>query len=84
MKCIHDAGKCYAIPMDLSSVKACEELAKELKQRTTKLNVLINNSGVSWGEPLEDYQEKGWDKVMNVNVKTVFYLTRAVLPLLEV
>jgi len=46
--------------------------------------VLVNNSGVSWGEPLDKYQEKGWDKVMDVNVKGLFFLTKELLPLLEV
>lgn len=45
--------------------------------------MLVNNSGVSWGEPLDKYQEKGWDKVMDVNVKGLFFLTRELLPLLE-
>lgn len=78
-------GVCYSVPFDLSTVKACEDLAKTLveKHNLKKIDVLVNNSGVSWGEPLETYSEKGWDKVMNLNVKSLFYVTRALLPLLE-
>lgn len=45
--------------------------------------MLINNSGVAWGESFETFPEKGWDKVMDVNVKALFFLTKALLPMLE-
>lgn len=79
-------GQCIAIPADLSTVKQCHLLAQRLKTEynVTKLDVLINNSGCSWGEPLKTFSEKGWDKVMDLNVKTVFFLTQALIPLLEV
>ena len=48
----------------------------------TQLHCLVNNSGASWGEPLEQFTEKGWDKVMDLNVKSIFFLTRALIPLL--
>jgi len=77
-------GKCIALPStDLSTVSACLDLVATLKQHTDKLHVLVNNSGVSWGEPLAKYSEKGWDKVMDVNVKGLFFLTRECVPLLE-
>lgn len=44
---------------------------------------LINNSGIAWGEPMSTFQEAGWDRVMALNVKSVFYMTRECLPLLE-
>eukprot|EP01126_Amoeba_proteus_P065869 TRINITY_DN943_c0_g2_i3.p2 TRINITY_DN943_c0_g2~~TRINITY_DN943_c0_g2_i3.p2 ORF type:complete len:185 (+),score=39.46 TRINITY_DN943_c0_g2_i3:658-1212(+) len=58
-------------------------LAKELKNREEKLHVLINNAGVTWGEPLEKFSEIGWDKVFSVNVKSPFHLTVGLLPLLR-
>jgi len=77
-------GKCHAIPLDLASVEACEKLVSEIKSLgVSKLHILINNSGVSWGQSLEEFVEKGWDRVMNLNVKSVFFLTKAALPLLE-
>ena len=45
--------------------------------------MLINNAGVAWGAPLEDFPEVGWDKVMDTNVKGVFFLTQQLLPQLE-
>ena len=45
--------------------------------------MLVNNAGVAWGAPLEDFPEVGWDKVMDTNVKGVFFLTQKLLPLLE-
>lgn len=77
-------GKCIALSADLSNVAACEEVAKKLQDSgVTKLHVLVNNSGVSWGEPVEKHSEKGWDKVMDLNVKAIFFLTKSLLPLLK-
>eukprot|EP01096_Ripella_sp_DP13-Kostka_P003570 TRINITY_DN15373_c0_g1_i1.p1 TRINITY_DN15373_c0_g1~~TRINITY_DN15373_c0_g1_i1.p1 ORF type:complete len:310 (+),score=134.86 TRINITY_DN15373_c0_g1_i1:84-932(+) len=79
-------GKCVALPpIDLSGgVAPSEKLVEDLRQAgVEKLHVLINNSGIAWGEPLESFQEVGWDRVLNVNLKSIFYLTRACLPLLK-
>jgi len=77
-------GRCFALPSeDLSSPATAERLVENFKQKEKNLHVLINNSGVTWGEPLTAYQESGWDKVMNLNVKGLFYLTTFCLPLLE-
>eukprot|EP00127_Corallochytrium_limacisporum_P000063 Clim_evm2s3 gene=Clim_evmTU2s3 len=76
-------GKCYAIAADLSSVEQCKNLIAEYKKHESEMHVLINNSGYTWGAPIDDFPEKGWDRVMDLNVKTVFYLTAEALPLLE-
>lgn len=76
-------GSCIALPADLSAMENIENLAKELSERESSLDILVNNSGVSWGAPLGEYPEKGWDKVMDLNVKSVFFLTQALLPLLK-
>ncbi len=76
-------GVCYALPEDLSSQAACERLASRLAEREPALHVLVNNSGIAWGEPLEKHSEKGLDRVFALNVKTIFFLTRALLPLLD-
>jgi NAD(P)-dependent dehydrogenase (short-subunit alcohol dehydrogenase family) len=47
------------------------------------MNILVNNAGATWGEPLETFPESAWDKVLNLNLKSPFFLTRAVLPMLE-
>jgi NAD(P)-dependent dehydrogenase (short-subunit alcohol dehydrogenase family) len=76
-------GVCYALPEDLSSQNACERLASRLAEREPALHVLVNNSGIAWGEPLEKHSEKGLDRVFALNVKTIFFLSRALLPLLD-
>ncbi len=76
-------GECVPLAMDLSTVAACEAMAAELTRREGRLHILVNNAGTAWGEPLEAYQEAGFDKVTNLNLKSVFFLTRELLPLLE-
>jgi NAD(P)-dependent dehydrogenase (short-subunit alcohol dehydrogenase family) len=76
-------GECISIPMDLSTVEGCHQMAQELALREDKLHILVNNAGASWGAPLEEYPESGWDKVMDINLKSIFYLTKEMLPLLE-
>jgi len=77
-------GKCIALQGDdLSTQAACVAVAIEFAKHEQKLHVLVNNSGTSWGAPFEKYEEKGWDKVMALNVKGVFYLTQALAPFLE-
>ena len=76
-------GACFSIPADLSTVEGCKHLAAELSSREPALHVLVNNAGAAWGEKLEEYPEIGWDKVMDTNVKGVFFLTQQLLPSLE-
>lgn len=77
------AGECVSIPADLSSMEGVDYLADELARREDRLGILVNNAGAVWGEPIDDFPESGWDKVMNVNLKAPFFLTRRLLPLLE-
>ena len=76
-------GECISIPADLSTLAGIESAVAKFSKREEKLDVLINNAGASWGAPLEEFPESGWDKVMDVNVKGVFFLTQKMLPLLE-
>lgn len=80
---LSEIGTCVSIPMDISTVDACQQMAREISLREEKLDILVNNAGAAWGEPLEKYQERGFDKVMDLNVKSLFYLTREMVPLLE-
>jgi NAD(P)-dependent dehydrogenase (short-subunit alcohol dehydrogenase family) len=57
--------------------------AAEIGQREPALNVLVNNAGATWGAPIEDFPATAWDKVVDLNLKAPFFLTRAFLPLLE-
>jgi 2-deoxy-D-gluconate 3-dehydrogenase len=76
-------GQCEALPADLSKLEGVTALAKAFAERETHLDVLVNNAGASWGAPIDTFPEMGWDKVMDTNVKGVFFLTQAVLPLLR-
>ncbi len=75
-------GECIALPADLSTSAGREQFVAELQARESKLDILVNNAGAAWGAPFADYPEDGYDKVMNINVKAVFMLTRDLLPLL--
>lgn len=77
------AGECISLPADVSSAAGCAELARQVSARETRLHVLVNNAGAAWGATIDQYSESGWDKVFNTNVKSVFFLTRELLPLLE-
>lgn len=76
-------GTCIALPADLSSVENIQALGQALSDRETHLDILINNAGTTWGAPIDQFPEKGWDKVMNLNVKSPFFLTQTLLPLLK-
>ncbi|HEX8186627.1 MAG TPA: SDR family oxidoreductase [Blastocatellia bacterium] len=80
---LSEIGPCFSIPADLSTAEGCKRLADELSSREQALHILVNNAGAAWGAPLEEYPEDGFDKVMGTNVKSVFFLTQHLLPLLE-
>lgn len=76
-------GKADGFAGDVSSEAGIAALVDEVRKRTDKLHILINNAGVSWGEPLETFPYHAWAKVLNVNVTGLFHLTRELLPLLD-
>ncbi|MDH4480855.1 MAG: SDR family oxidoreductase [Rhodoferax sp.] len=76
-------AECVALPADLSKLDGVESLASQVAAREPKLDILVNNAGASWGAPLDQFPEVGWDKVMDTNVKGVFFLTQKLLPLLR-
>jgi NAD(P)-dependent dehydrogenase (short-subunit alcohol dehydrogenase family) len=80
---LSQVGECASVPADLSTEAACNELAATIAAREDRLHVLVNNAGATWGAPLVDYPADAWDKVLDLNVKAPFFLTRAALPLLE-
>jgi NAD(P)-dependent dehydrogenase (short-subunit alcohol dehydrogenase family) len=75
-------GSCTAIPADLSTKEGRGSFVSEIKSREEKIDVLVNNAGAAWGAAFEEYPDEGYDKVMDINVKAVFTLTRDLLPLL--
>lgn len=76
-------GTCIPLPADLSTVAGCDQLVAALTEVEDHLDICVNNAGASWGAKLDDFPENGWDKVMDTNVKGVFFLTQRLLPLLE-
>jgi len=76
-------GECIGVRADLATRDGIDRLAAELRDKLSGLDILVNNAGSTWGDEIDVYPESGWDKVMTINVKTPFYLTQALLPLLE-
>ena len=76
-------GTCIGIPADLSTEQGCVDLVNEIQQREGRLNILVNNAGVTWGAPLEQSPADAWDKIQNLNVKSAFVMTQKSLPMLE-
>ncbi len=75
--------RCIALPGDLGALEVIEALAETLAAREQGLDILVNNAGIAWGAPYESFPENGWDKVMALNVKTPFFLTQKLHPLLK-
>jgi 2-deoxy-D-gluconate 3-dehydrogenase len=72
-----NGGTCISLPQDVSTVEGCRALAARLTEREPKLDILVNNAGAAWGATFEDFPESGWDKVLNLNLKSPFFLTQA-------
>ncbi|MEO1201379.1 MAG: SDR family oxidoreductase [Pseudomonadota bacterium] len=76
-------GECISLPADLSTLEGVQSLVTRLQDREDRIDILVNNAGATWGMPIEEFPEAGWDKVMDINVKGPFFLTQALLPMLE-
>jgi NAD(P)-dependent dehydrogenase (short-subunit alcohol dehydrogenase family) len=76
-------GTCIPLAADLSRMDEIDRLAKELEGREKRLDILVNNAGASWGADFDSFPESGWDKVMDLNVKSIFFLTQRLRKLLE-
>ncbi|MDA8870801.1 SDR family oxidoreductase [Rhizobiaceae bacterium] len=76
-------GKAQGFAGDLSTPEGHEATLAAIRERTDKLNILMNNAGITWGSNYEEFPRKAWDKVLNVNVTSIFELTRDLTPMLE-
>lgn len=76
-------GECVSIPADLAQMAEIDRFAAELEKRERRIDVLFNNAGASWGAPFDTFPESGWDKVIDLNVKSLFFLTQRLIKLLE-
>lgn len=70
-------GPCFALPADVSTVEGAQQLAAAFAAQEPALDILVNNAGAAWGESFDTFPEKGWDKVMDLNLKSPFFLTQA-------
>ena len=69
-------GSCEVVQADLATGDGRQHLIDTITAREGKLDVLVNNAGFGWVEPLDEFSETGFDKVMDINVKALFYLTK--------
>ena len=76
-------GAVRAIPADLSRQDECARLAAEVLDGTDSLDILVNNAGATWGEPLETFPATAWDRVLDLNVKSPFWMVQSLLPALR-
>jgi NAD(P)-dependent dehydrogenase (short-subunit alcohol dehydrogenase family) len=76
-------GVVLSVPADLAHEEECLRLAAEVGRFEERVHVLVNNAGTNWSAPLAEFPASAWDKVVDLNLKTPFFLTRAFLPLLE-
>jgi NAD(P)-dependent dehydrogenase (short-subunit alcohol dehydrogenase family) len=70
-------GPCFSLPADVSTVDGATGLAAAYAAKEGALDILVNNAGAAWGESFDTFPEKGWDKVMDLNLKSPFFLTQA-------
>jgi NAD(P)-dependent dehydrogenase (short-subunit alcohol dehydrogenase family) len=76
-------GEAIFVHHDVADEQSWIEALERVEQAFGGLDILFNNAGASWGAPFDDFPELGWDKVMDINVKSVFFLTQRLIKLLE-
>ena len=72
-------GECIALPADVSTLEGINALVAAYTAREATLDILVNNAGAAWGETFDTFPEKGWDKVVDLNLKSPFFLTQALI-----
>lgn len=80
---LKEYGDCAAIPCDIGTLEGCRALASEIASREPQLHILVNNAGLTWSAPIDEFSEKAWDRVMDLDAKSPFFLTQALLPQLR-
>ena len=82
-KQLSSLGPCFSLPADVSTVEGARGLAAAYGQREQSLDILVNNAGAAWGETFDTFPESGWDKVVDLNLKSPFFLTQALHDMLR-
>lgn len=80
---LSELGTCISLPADVSTLEGMHALVAALQAHESSLDILVNNAGAAWGAPFDEFPESGWDKVVDLNLKTPFFLTQALTPMLE-
>lgn len=80
---LSEVGEAISVPADCSTEEGCRGLAEAVAAREPVLHILVNNAGATWGAPLAEHDDASWDRVLDLNVKGVFHLTKFLLPLLR-
>ncbi len=80
---LNKLGECIALPADLSSEQGARALADAIIERESKLPILVNNAGATWGAPFHEFPDKAWDRVLNLNLRAPFHLSKFLHPLLK-
>ncbi|MGO3311148.1 MAG: SDR family NAD(P)-dependent oxidoreductase, partial [Brevibacterium aurantiacum] len=73
-------GSCTSIPGDISTPEGLASVVSRLREHESSLDILVNNAGAAWGAPFDEFPEDGWDKVMDLNLKALFFLTQKLAP----
>jgi NAD(P)-dependent dehydrogenase (short-subunit alcohol dehydrogenase family) len=76
-------GHCISLPSDVSTLDGAKALVAAYGKHEASLDILVNNAGAAWGAAFDDFPESGWDKVVDLNMKTPFFLTQALAPALR-
>ena len=80
---LNQLGECISLPGDLSKSEEVSRISAAFTNKESKLHVLVNNAGTGWGERIDTFPEKGWDKVTDLNLKSPFFLLQKMLPNLD-
>ena len=78
-KALSAHGECISLPGDVSAMDGINALVAAYAMHETTLDILVNNAGAAWGESFDTFPEKGWDKVVDLNLKAPFFLTQALI-----
>lgn len=78
-KALSELGECVALPGDMSTLQGISDFVSAFTALEPQLNILVNNAGATWGAELDTFPESGWDKVMNLNLKSPFFLIQQLL-----
>ncbi len=78
-KALSADGECISLPGDVSTMDGINALVAAYAKHESTLDILVNNAGAAWGETFDTFPEKGWDKVVDLNLKAPFFLTQALI-----